>query len=870
MQNQYLGRLGIAFFFAILLAFNGNIFSINLDDNRENPFRDINDFESVVYIKIGNTVCSGVLINHRTVLTAAHCLIEDQKATISSANHVKDSEILLDTTSFLKIPENPRYSFFTGASYDMALISLQDPLLNVEPLKLNKKLPSVNSEVYISGYGLHGTGSIPDQDFDGKKRWGKNILSLIALESAINGAPISNTPDKIILSFYFDQNFDKSESMISLGDSGSPLILKENGEFSIIGIASWIKKDPQRQNRGYGSSAGYSSVYENLDWLIDNDSLKNSASISDGSWTDPTNWASSFYPDNFVPSLENYNSLSARYYSVEVKNKIELKKQIIIDSLVLQNNAHLALNGDASLEVLLDSVVNDAIFENKGTFQTNNLSINEGSYINIKNTFIENELKVTRGSLKNNSSISAKAINIYDGDVSGSGIFNSEIFLNRGVIYPGKEPNSIGKLTFKSFLKNEGIIQVDISNGEGNDEVFADKFLIGGNLQVNPVSKFFSGNTFYELITFNESEGENFSEVSFLKKNFGRLNKNIIYKENSIDLSLLNPSYEILGLDKRSKEIGIYLDSFSDSTSLRFQNLLDQINYITDDQKVSDRLNNVVLLSHYSHFIERIDMTRESFPEGLFIGESKFEKNKKGVNYKSDLRTFNVHYENFNLAYSVIDSTLNKQNSRELTDSKAYKLDYKIPLNWFDLYFGFYKEKIESKNGRILKFNNFSDFVGNHRRDIEFDRFFFGIEKSLNMWGGNLKAGLSQQSTNIKTDAFDEELNDIINSYLVSDLNIDSFKPYFGYSREYTFGNNKIIFGAELNKSFYNKEDLKTRVVIDNAKENLLLIESMDISEDVNHSLYISNTFNDSLFFKLSFNKSNEHKMTILKIGYLF
>ena len=45
MQNQYIGRLGVAFFFAILSAFNGNIFSINLDDNRENPFRDINDFE---------------------------------------------------------------------------------------------------------------------------------------------------------------------------------------------------------------------------------------------------------------------------------------------------------------------------------------------------------------------------------------------------------------------------------------------------------------------------------------------------------------------------------------------------------------------------------------------------------------------------------------------------------------------------------------------------------------------------------------------------------------------------------------------------------------------------------------------------------
>ena len=47
--------------------------------------------------------------------------------------------------------------------------------------------------------------------------------------------------------------------MISLGDSGSPLLIKDDENYLLIGVASWVKKGPN-QNRGYGSSAGFVSV----------------------------------------------------------------------------------------------------------------------------------------------------------------------------------------------------------------------------------------------------------------------------------------------------------------------------------------------------------------------------------------------------------------------------------------------------------------------------------------------------------------------------------------------------------------------------------------------------------------------------------
>ena len=65
-----------------------------------------------------------------------------------------------------------------------------------------------------------------------------------------------------------------SKSSISLGDSGSPLLIKNGETYQVIGIASWIRKSLDNLDRGYGASAGYASVSQNKNWINQNNPLK--------------------------------------------------------------------------------------------------------------------------------------------------------------------------------------------------------------------------------------------------------------------------------------------------------------------------------------------------------------------------------------------------------------------------------------------------------------------------------------------------------------------------------------------------------------------------------------------------------------------
>ena len=439
----------LGFILYVLLVGSNKIYAINLDDLRENPLNVPSELESIVYIKTGNIICTGTLINHRTILTAAHCFNDTSQAQIFLGNNIDESSSFKETTSFISYPENKRYTNFTGASYDLALISLKEPLIEINSINMSSIIPNINDEIYLSGYGLYGTGSIPDQGFDRKKRWGSNSISAISAEDLINGISSLNSEDKDIYVINFDMSKSALESMISLGDSGSPLLIKDDEKYFIIGVASWVKKGLD-QNRGYGSSAGFVSIEQNSLWIDDNNPLRYISSSSDGIWSQNSNWDEISYPSNQYPDKLNYSTESAKYYSVSLLNSINLKAAIEIDVLDVIDSGNLVLESDSSLSVLLDSHIHQGSMINQGSFSSSNLFIENGIFENHNNSSFENTVRITYGSLLNNGYVSASIIESNEAYILGDGTFKSDIFLNNGTINPGEQRNSIGNLSFKS------------------------------------------------------------------------------------------------------------------------------------------------------------------------------------------------------------------------------------------------------------------------------------------------------------------------------------------------------------------------------------------------------------------------------------
>ena len=635
----------------------------------------------------------------------------------------------------------------------------------------------------------------------------------------------------------------------------------------LIGVASWVKKGPY-QNRGYGSSAGFVSVEQNLLWINDNNPLRYISSISDGKWSLNSNWNEESYPSNQSPDELNYSTESAKYYSVSLQNSINLKKTIEIDSLDVINNGYLLLEPNSSITVLLDSNIQEGSINNKGSFNSTNLFIENGNFDNYNNSSFVNIFRITKGSLLNNGSITAAIIESDESNISGIGTFKSDTFLNNGTINPGNRQYSIGTLTFKSNLINNGKIEIDLEASGNSDLISTDKFTIGGKLLVNPISNFYTANTSFNFLKFSSKEGSEFSDIELLNTNFGRLTHEVEYQDSSINLLLFNPSYATFGLNNRSKKVGKYLDSLN-KISPNLQNILDQINYVETDQMVSEKVEELVLANEIDLSLYRLEVNSTNREQGIFINESKIDFKYNNMNYDSRINRFDINYFGINLAYLKIDSDLHSKTSNTNSESSAYELSYRLPLKDIDIYLELYKEQKDDNTLRTIAINS-SIFQGLHKKYIEIDRKTFHISKSFKILSGNLRAGFSLADLKFETNPFEEKLNGFTNNYEIGKIDMDLFIPFFNFSKIVTFLNSEIDLGFEISKPFYDEDISKMRVNIDNSIDDLFLEENLNPNQKVNSTVYGSKIFGESVYGKMSYSSKSSNEKVALQIGYLF
>ena len=297
-------------------------------------------------------VCTGTLVNPRTVIFAAHCVNDLDTPDYSTVNDGVPVAFafqnnarpgLIDwlsngfqTNTALSVynvnniayhPDSldpPALSFLYG---DVAMATLDTPASDVPTWTMlfsALSAPSAISEtsgtgyhVTITGYGRTGSGTTGSSaGIDFRRKTAENFLGLLGslddIDAFLFGAPGGYTQNLYHTDFDdptrenpFDFNLFKDDALSNEGstaggDSGGPLILDQAfNEKTIIGVLSggsrYFLEQPQSS---YGGSSFYQPLYLFWDWIAQNNPYRYAtAKAGDGLWSDPDHWVTALDPN---------------------------------------------------------------------------------------------------------------------------------------------------------------------------------------------------------------------------------------------------------------------------------------------------------------------------------------------------------------------------------------------------------------------------------------------------------------------------------------------------------------------------------------------------------------------------------------------
>lgn len=317
---------------------------------------DIVDTQNVngvgIMYRADGFVCTGTLINPRTVIFAAHCVNDLDPSEYSTINNGVPVAFAFEsnarpglvnwlnsgfrTNAALSVfnvaniayhPDSldpPAQSFLYG---DVALATLDTPAANVPTwtvLFSALSAPASISEttgtgyhVTMTGYGRSGSGTTGSSvGIDFRRKVAENFLGMLGslddIDSFLFSAPSGQTQNLYHTDFddptrknEFDFNIFKdkalpNEGSTAGGDSGGPLILdRAFAEKTVIGVLSggsrYFLEQPQAS---YGGSSFYQPLYLFWDWIAQNNPYRYAtARAGDGKWSDPNHWVTALDPN---------------------------------------------------------------------------------------------------------------------------------------------------------------------------------------------------------------------------------------------------------------------------------------------------------------------------------------------------------------------------------------------------------------------------------------------------------------------------------------------------------------------------------------------------------------------------------------------